>query len=184
MPSSARYINTSVATAAVTNFESGVGSWSTGTQASAVVQSTDQAHEGTNSLKITRSATSPGDYLVVCGSTDYPVAASTAYILDYWIYSTAAAAVLRIDTDWYTTGQVYISTTTGTNVTCTQNAWTHAGPFTITSPATTAFARPALTSASGTTTGDLIYLDEAYLYRRLWRHQLPMLQNINRAAGR
>lgn len=183
MPSSARYTNTSVAATAVTNFESGAGAWSTGAQASAMVQSTDQAHEGTNSLKITRSATASG-YMVVCGNTDYPVAASTAYILDLWMYANSAAAVYRIDTDWYTSGQGYISTATGTNVTCTQNAWTHAGPFTITSAATAAYARPALIAVSGSSNGDLVYLDEVYLYQRQWRHQLPMLQSMNRAAGR
>ncbi|QCX81243.1 hypothetical protein C9F11_38300 [Streptomyces sp. YIM 121038] len=183
MPSSDRYTNTSVAAAAVTNFESGTGAWSTGAQASAMAQSTEQAHESANSLKLTRSATATG-YMVVSGNTDYPVAASTAYILDWWMYANSTAAVYRIDTDWYTSGQAYISTTTGTNVTCTQNAWTHAGPFTITSAATAAFARPALIAVSGSSTGDLVYLDEIYLYQRLWRHQLPMLQSMNRAATR
>ncbi|WP_144385726.1 hypothetical protein [Streptomyces sp. SAJ15] len=167
----------------VSGFEISAGNWATGPQASAAVQSTEQAHEGVNSLRITRSATASG-YLVVCGNADYPVAASTSYILDYWLYCTAAAGVLRIDTDWYTAAQAYISTTTGTSINAVQNTWTHAGPTTISSPATAAFARPALISASGTTTGDVIYLDEVYLYQRQWRHQLQLPQGMNRAAGR
>lgn len=182
MPASSPPVDSNVLV--TSGFESGIGNWSTGTQASAAVQSTDQAHEGTNSLKITRSATSPGNYLVVPGSTDAPVVASVDYVLDYWLYTTIAAGSFRIDTDWYTSGQVYISTATGSSVSTASSAWTHAGPFTITSASTAAFARPALIHISGMTTGDVVYLDQVFLGRRIWATTLQLPQTTNRASGR
>lgn len=186
MPSSsARYTDTNTAASAnVSFFETSVGNWTAGDQASAVIQSTDQAHEGTHTLKATRSATSPGTYTAVCGTTDFPVVASTDYVLDYWVWASVGSAIFKIDIDWYTSGQVFISTSTGTQFTGANSDWTHCGPVTVTSAATAAFARPAFVNVSGLATGDTVYLDEAQIFRRIWKHQLPVFQTPARAAVR
>ncbi|MEV5596010.1 hypothetical protein [Streptomyces sp. NPDC052496] len=184
MPTGDRHVDTSTATADGSDFEGGIGNWSTGDQASAAAASTDRAHRGTYSVKVTRSAVSPGSYLVVSGS-DFPVTASAVWFFEYWLYTSAAAGVFRTDVDWYQAdGSTYISSFAGTNVSATPNQWTKAGPFTATSPALAGFARPALVSVSGMAAGTTVYLDDVFFGRRIWRSCLVMPQSVTRASIR
>lgn len=185
MPGSDRSVwGANVGTADGSNFTAGIGGWSVGDQASACVQSTDQAHSETHSLKITRNATSPGTYMIVT-STDFPVAASTTYYFWAWFYTAQSAAVIHFDFDYYTSGQAYISSLAPAvaNTTLIQNDWKQLGPITFTTPATTAFVRPIPVHSSGLSNGNTVYMDDLFMGRLLVpKNQLVMPQAVSRAA--
>jgi hypothetical protein len=157
-----------VATADGSDFEGGIGNWSNGTQAVSAAQSTEQAHKGTNSLKIVHSATTTG-YLAVT-ATDFVIAASTAYYFQAWVYTSAAAGVLKIDCDFYqSNNSTYISSIQPlvAGVSLVQNTWNVLGPIAFTSPALAGYIRPVLVVVSGMGSGDVSYLDDLFVGRQL-----------------
>lgn len=151
-----------------TLFEAGIGGWNVGDQASAMVQSTDQAHQGTNSLKITRNNVA-GTYLGTT-SSGFPCAASTSYIMQFWFYTAQVSAVIRMDFDYYqANGTTYVDSlpSASANQTMVQNTWTlHTVPV-FTTPALTGFIRPAPVAVSGLANAQTIYMDDIYLGRLL-----------------
>lgn len=187
MPSSDRSLwGPNIGTADGADFEGGIGNWSNGTQAVSAVQSTEQAHKGASSLKIVRNATAAG-YLAVTAS-DFPLAASTAYYFQCWVFSNAAAGVIKFDCDFYQANNTtYISSIAAVipNTTLAQDAWTLLGPVAFTSPALAAFIRPIPVSVSGLANGAVLYLDEIFIGRMLVpKGQLVMPQSLNRASSR
>lgn len=185
MPGTPALWGANVASGDAIDFEAGVSGWAAGTQATSVASSTDQAHRGTHSLKITKNATASG-YLAVTAS-DFPVAASTAYYLTSWFFTAQASAILKFDFDYYTSGNVYISSLAAAvpNTSLVANTWTPliGGPFTT--PATTAFIRPIPVMISGLSNTNTVYMDDLFMARLL----VPaggqsVNQSVNRAATR
>ncbi|MFE0101169.1 carbohydrate binding domain-containing protein [Streptomyces sp. NPDC059009] len=173
-------------TADGSDFEGGLGGWNAGTQASAVATSTDQAHKGTQSLKITRNATASG-YLAVSNSA-FPVGASTNYYFQAWIYTSVAAGVIRFDFDYYqANGTTYISSFTSAvpDTALMQNDWTRCGPISFTTPTLTGFVRTIPVSVSGFSNANTLYLDDLFMGRLLVpRGQLVMPQALTRTSTR
>lgn len=187
MPGSDRSLwGPNVGTADGSDFEAGLGTWSAGTQASAVAQSTDQAHKGTQSLKITRNATGAG-YLAV-ENTEFPVTAATTYYFQAWIYTAVAAGVVRFDFDYYqANGTTYISSLASAvpDTALTQNSWTRLGPNAFTTPALAGYVRVIPVSVSGLSNTNTLYLDDLFMGRLLVpRGQLVMPQSLQRASTR
>lgn len=159
-----------VGTADGTTFEAGIGGWGVGTQVSAVAQSngtTDPAHSGTFSLKMSINTSAAG-YLAVT-SSDFPVAASTTYYFQGWMYTAAASMVIRFDFDFYTSGNAYISSLSPAvpNFTLASSSWTKFGPVSFTTPATTAFVRPIPVAVSGFANGNTVFMDDLFMGRLL-----------------
>jgi hypothetical protein len=140
-------------------FESGITPWVTG-NGGTIAQSSTIAHTGSFSLRLTPN-----------GSTANPFAASENDAVtpgqfcqaNIWVncpvgWATGASANI----DWYTSGSVFISTTTGV-VTALTSTWTNL----VTNgqaPATAAFGRVSLFMAGTPGATVLTYLDDAYLY--------------------
>lgn len=187
MPQSDRSLwGANVGTADGSDFEGGIGNWSNGTQAVSAAQSTEQAHKGANSLKIVRNATASG-YLAVT-ATDFPLAASTSYYFQCWVYSNAAAGVIKFDCDFYQANNTtYISSIQPViaDTALAQDGWTRLGPAQFTTPALAAFIRPIPVSVSGLANGNVLYLDDIFIGRLLVpTGQLVMPQSLNRASTR
>ncbi|QES45254.1 hypothetical protein DEJ49_33490 [Streptomyces venezuelae] len=187
MPGSDRSLwGPNVGTADGTDFEGGTAGWSIGTQASAMAQSTEQAHRGTQSLKFTRNATAAGELAVT--STVFPVAASTPYVFQGWVYTAVAAGVIKIDFDYYqANGTTYVSSFVDAvpDTACTQNDWTRLGPSSFTTPALTGYVRVIPVSVSGFANTNTLYLDDLFMGRLLVpRGQLVMPQALIRGSTR
>lgn len=180
------------------DFEAGIGSWGVGAQSSAVAQSngtTDPASGGTHSLKITKNATA-GGALCVNGATIIPVVGSTLYYCTFEFYTVKPSVVFNINWEFYGggTGLTFLSITQTANCTAVQGAntppydnskWTRYPPVSLTSDATATFTRLNIQMVSGLTTGDLVWIDNVYVGRRLVHTGAPSVnQTMNRAATR
>lgn len=178
------------------DFEAGVGSWAAGAQASAVAQSngtTDPASGGTHSLKITKNATASGA-LCVNGVTNIPVAGSTLYYCTFDFYTVKASVVFNINWEFYSGagGTTFLSNTNTANCTAVQGVntppydnskWTKYPAVSLTSDATATFTRLNIQMVSGLTTGDLVWIDNIYVGRRLIPPgSIGISQAVNRAA--
>ncbi len=169
--------------------EGGISGWNAGTQASSVAQSngtTDPAHVGSFSLKVTRNAVAQGfpQYLCIT-SLDFPVAASTQYYFWCWAHTTTASGSLSVYVNYYQAdGTTYISE--GSIVSATSvpaSTWTQLGPVQITTPALAGYVRVIPISESTYTTGNVIFLDDFFMGRLLvYENQLIMPQSVNRSA--
>jgi len=140
--------------------------WSTGTQSSAVALSTTVGGDnGTQAVRFTYSGTTTGA-LGVNNNTDIPVVASTTYHVTWAAYVTVASVSVAIDIDWYTSGQVFISTSTTSAQSLTANIWNFIRDQAVTTPATAAFARCNVKRTAGLTTGNFVYVDSLALATR------------------
>lgn len=177
------------------DFEASIGSWGVGAQSSAVAQSngtTDPASGGTRSLKITKNATA-GGALCVNGATNIPVVGSTLYYCTFEFYTVKSGVTININWEFYDASQVFKSGTVTATITAVQGTntppydnskWTRYPPVSLTSDATAAFARLNIQS-TGLTTGDLVWIDNVYVGRRLVHTGGPSVnQSMNRAATR
>lgn len=132
--------------------------WSVGTQSSAVALSTTVGGDnGTQAVRFTYSGTTGA--LGVNNNTDIPVLASTTYHVTWACYVTVTAVSVAIDIDWYTSAQVYISTTSTSAQSLTANVWNPIRDQAVATPATTAFARANVKRTAGLTAGNFVYID-------------------------
>lgn len=117
------------------NFETNITNLNAG--ASAIAQSTTQAYDGTNSLRVTSSAS---NYNANATATQANVGvAGTAYTFSFYLFNTVASRQGRADIRFYDSGGTIIgSATSGTAATATQNTWTRFS-VTATAPALTAY---------------------------------------------
>jgi len=117
------------------NFETNITGLNAG--ASAIAQSTTQAYDGTNSLRVTSSAS---NYNANATATQANVGvAGTAYTFSFYLFNTVASRQGRADIRFYDSGGTIIgSATSGTAATATQNTWTRFS-VTATAPALTAY---------------------------------------------
>jgi hypothetical protein len=159
--------------------ETTVGGWgSFGNGSSAIAQSTTQAIDGTHSVACTRNATA--GTVAMCGLTstsDLPTTvAGKKYMYTAWIWS-PVGGVWNLAVDWYQSGNTtYISTTTGNNTTVATSGWTQVGRADTVhvAPALGVTARMYVQNVSGTSTGNIIYVDQVYF-------GIP--QNLGRVPG-
>lgn len=163
------------------NFE-GALTWSAGGQSSAVALSTTTANDGTHSLRCTRGAGTGA--LAVNGTTDIPVIASTAYYVAGWVFTNGTGLTLNLNVEWYTSGQVFVSSATTATITVPQNTWTPYPAALFTTTATGVFVRINPQRVAGLTTGDFVYLDTWSVARLLAVATGPLSvpQAVNRAA--
>jgi len=178
-----------VGTADGTTFEAGIGGWGVGTQTSAVAQSngtTDPAYSGTKSLKMSINTNAAG-YLAVT-SSDFPVAASTTYYFQGWLYTTASSMVVKFDFDYYqSNGTTYISSLAAAvpNTSLVASTWTKFGPVSFTTPALTGFVRPIPVAVSGFANGNTRDMDDLFMGRLLIPSDgLAVNQTVMRASLR
>ncbi len=149
------------------SIETSLGSWAdVATMSSAVVQSSEQASDGTFSIKATRNATAPpGPMASITTTANAPtVVATTVYKFTFWVYTSIAGAVFAPYVDFYQSDNTtFISGGQGTAVTVTQNSWTRVGGLdTFTAPALAGKARIYLRTVSGLASGDVAYFDEIF----------------------
>lgn len=146
--------------------ETSLGDWgSYGDRSSAIVQSMDQAHDGTFSVKCTHNSTiADGAMCAVTSTSDQPVVtAGVNYTFTFWVYSSVTASFYGL-VDWYqSNGTTYIDTTTGVSITAQANTWTKVGlGGTQLAPALSARSRIYLNNLSGMANGDIAYFDEMF----------------------
>ena len=157
------------------DFESSITPW-TGSGGATVAQSTTWAWKGTHSLKATPNGSTSGP--AVLSETAIPVAGSTSYVASAMVYvptgypvdsSGISGVGAQIGMNWYTSGSVYISTTTsgvfGVSGIASGPAMTPGlVTFTASSPSNAAFAQIFIT-LNGTPANTVIfYVDDAALY--------------------
>lgn len=163
--------------------ESSVGGWASYSDlSSAIVQSSDQAHDGTFSVKCTKSATAaPGAMCGLTAGADQPVTvAATLYTYYFWVYTATVSCSFYTFVDWYqTNGTTYISTTQGSAVAATQSGWTKITQ-THTSPALGTRARLYLMLNAGLATSGTAYFDEIFFGVPV--PSLPYQPKISRTA--
>ncbi len=134
--------------------------WSAGTQASAVALSngtTDPANSGTHSLKITLGATTTGA-MCVNGTTEIPVT-PLLYYVSAWFQTPDAGVSVNMNVEWYTSGQVFVNSTTTPTVALTQNVWTPYPAAAVTVGATGAFMRINPQITAGQVSTHLMWMD-------------------------
>lgn len=132
-------------------FESTVGTWTAGSN-TVVSRTTAQFHSGAASLRLTSSAAGA----MAAFSGKYAVSPNVEYEAYTWAVNAAAASgrVVSIKIDWYTSGDVYISSSTGSSETL-PNSTVWSGPAVVvgTSPATAAKASLQVNVTAGITAG-------------------------------
>lgn len=146
------------------NFE-GALTWSAGGQSSAIALSTTTANDGTHSLRCTRG-TGTGA-LAVNGTTDIPVAATTAYYVAGYVFTNGTGLTLNLNVEWYTSGQAFINSALTPTISVPQNTWTPIPASLITTGATAAFLRINPQRVAGLATGDFVYFDTWFVARLL-----------------
>jgi hypothetical protein len=136
-------------------FETGVGGWTVSN--CTVAQSSAFAHAGTYSAQISSVGTPSSCSLV--NTTHYPAVAASAYTGTCWVYSTVAITSIRMFASWYTSGAVFLSSSTGPTVPLPANTWTQLTLPSAVAPATTGLVRggpQVLSPPSGT----VVYVDD------------------------
>lgn len=171
MPYSNALWGPNLVTADASNFE-GALTWSSGGQSSAIAISTTTANDGTHSLRCTRG-TGTGA-LAVNGTTDIPVAANTLYYVAGAFFTNGTGLTVNLNVEWYTSGQVFINSTTTATISVPQNTWTPYPAVPVTTGATSAFLRINPQRVAGLVTGDFVYLD-SWSVAQLLR---PAAQNL------
>lgn len=102
--------------------------WNAGAFANDVgtaVQSSEQAHSGTYSTKVTRTAAGSGvvDLYDNNGSRWPAVVAGRTYLFSFWAYPTQARD-FRVEFNIRDTGNAFLDVSVGANVACSANGWT------------------------------------------------------------
>lgn len=139
--------------------------WSAGGQSSAVALSTTTANDGIQSLRCTRG-TGTGA-LAVNGTTEIPVAASTAYYVAGAVFTNGTGLTLNLNVEWYTAAQAFINSVLTPTISVPQNIWTPYPASLITTGASSAFLRINPQRVAGLTTGNFVYLDTFSVARYL-----------------
>ena len=128
--------------------------------------STAQAHSpAPGALAVTSLA--PGTVTAYCAlpaTSGLPAVAGTTSVGIQGSFRAAAwARSCSMAVVWYTSGGAYVSTSTGPTVTDTTSGWTPAA-YTVTAPATAAFALPAVVVASTGAASEVHYAADVNLY--------------------
>ena len=169
-------------------FESGVSTWlATG---GTFAQSSAQAHSGTKSGLLTTSGSPSQTIVRPAFANAAPVTAGTSYTAGGWLYSAAGYSSAGFAIDWYTSGNVYLSTSSGTTAAIPAGQWTFY-QVTGTAPATAAFGEYGPTIGGTPPNGTAVFLDDAamapaasvYSGFRFWGEVAEWPESWN-AAGR
>jgi hypothetical protein len=146
-------------TGATADFEGGIGTWAA--QADCTVAATAaQAHGGTGSLEIT--STGVNNAIAEHHATPtsgIAVTAGRAYMTQAWFRAATAARTCELLIDWYTSGGVLVSTSTGDSAADTTSGWTLLSA-TDTAPATAAFAVIVAQVDAPAGAGEIHYVDD------------------------
>ncbi len=172
--------------------ETSVGNWSSFSDlSSAIVQSngtTDPKHDGSFSVKCTKSATAaPGAMCGITGTGVPVTVAATLYTFQFLVFTATASCSFYCFVDWYQSNNTtYISSGDGSGspVSVTQNAWTTVKQ-TFTSPALGTRARVYCMLNAGLSTGGTAFFDEMFFgvpSLSLTRKPTGLLTAVNRAA--
>lgn len=137
----------------VERFDAGVAAW-TPTNGTFVAASTP-ARSGATSGLLTVTGSPSTSYT----RAQVAVSASTSYTLSLWAYSTPGYSNVGASIDWYTSGMVYISTTSGPGTSLAAATWANRS-VTGTSPANAAFAQFGPTLAGSPPTSTALYVDD------------------------
>jgi len=139
-------------------FETGVANW-TPTSAT-FAQSSVQAHSGTKSGLLTVTGTPAQAFVRPTLAASAPVTVGTSYTASGWLYSAAGYAFTNFAIDWYTSGGVFLSTSSGSNVALPAGQWMFC-TVTGTAPATAAFGEYGPSITGTPPAGTAVFLDEA-----------------------
>lgn len=133
--------------------EGGIGSWFAGSNTTVARVTTPAPRTGTASLRLT--STAAGTISAV--TTRYAISPNTEYEAYCWAANVAAAAgrVVEISVDWWTSGDVYISSSVTTTTLTLPNSTAWSGPVVLvaTSPGTAAKASVVIKVTAGITAG-------------------------------
>ncbi|WTW93613.1 hypothetical protein OG216_09600 [Streptomycetaceae bacterium NBC_01309] len=146
-------VQTNLLSANDSTLDSTVGTWAAGSNTTAVRVTTPTPHTGAGCLRLTSGAA--GTMTAFTGK--YTVSPSTVYMATGWAANVSAAAgrVIQISVDWWTSGDVYISSSVGAPTTTLPNSTAWTGPMVVigTSPVNAAKASLVVTVTAGITAG-------------------------------
>lgn len=146
------------------SFETSVTGWTGFTPgSSSVVQSSEQAKDGTFSAKATSNGSAPEAMLGCTQSAHNPVVSgSTSYVYTGWVYTPVSSTTFRLDVDWYQSDNLtFTGSNSGSNVSPSPNTWTKL-TLSATSPAGSGKARLYVRHVSGLSSGQVVYFDRAF----------------------
>jgi hypothetical protein len=156
-------------------FEDGtVDTWQIQTgQAHEVVASTEQAHSGSWSLRVTSPASAPLSVWSHPAPGGFPVTPDETISGLFWLYPKEIAsnpsATLdgAITLEWLTAAGAQVGTASGTAQAWTSAAWGtwYRLDVTATVPPTTEQARVGWKASGNAVTGERVYIDDAYVVR-------------------
>lgn len=155
----------------------GVGAWSV--SGGTVVDSTEQAHGGTHSLKLTVSGSPVQTYTRAYGDK-VPVVPTERYTTRMWVWSTTArnyAAAI----DWADAGGAYVGTTS-LETPVPASTWTEI-QVTGTCPSNGALASYGPTIGSSPANGTVLYVDDIILVAASDRPAVVRNRVLRRRAG-
>lgn len=145
-------------------FEGGIGTWAATTGTPAIVSSTDQAHSGSDSLKLTSAASgnmgAASSSAAAILTNGIPVVAGQGVYVQAWFRSAVSARSCNLQVNWYdNTGTTTGSTSTSGSITDSTSAWTMASAS-FTAPASAAFFRVNGQVLSTAASNEVHYLDD------------------------
>lgn len=146
------------------SYESGLGTTVGITNCTATTSVTVPPEDGTFTCRLDPTAAGNMAAATASGTSGYIVLPSTAYTIrsDYRA-GAATARSCRTDVTWYNSVGTLISTSTGTVVSDSNSAWTTSS-FTVTSPATAAFARIVHNVLATAAAHEFHYVDESGIF--------------------
>lgn len=142
------------------NFETDTSGWQAGDGPPTIAVSTDQAHEGTHSMKITP----PGDFSVifvdesVSGTSAHTAVAGQSYGIQVWVYSEDGWSDVRPGIDWYDSDGTFLSGDTDT-YDVPAATWTLLSNSFV-APADAAFWSGSIGMGGTPAATDVLYVDE------------------------
>lgn len=146
-------VQTNLLSANDSTLDSTIGTWAAGSNTTAARVTTPTPHSGAGCLRLTSGAA--GTMTAFTGK--YAVTAGTVYQVSGWAANVVAAAgrTIQISMDWFTSGDVYISSSVGSPTTVLPNSTAWTGPLVAygTAPPTAAKASLVITVTAGITAG-------------------------------
>lgn len=153
-------------------FEGSVAAWtSAGGSGSS---SSAQAHSGTQSVLLTVVGTPASMTLRSSNATVFP---GLTYSVTHWMLASVGTPNVQVTIDWYTSGAVFISSSTSSSVAASA-AWT-TQTVTALAPPTAGLVRVGATMPGSPATGNAIYVDDVSLSPSALSQLFTVVRSVN-----
>lgn len=150
---------TSLITGANSTFEGGIGTWVLNLN-STIAATSAQAHGGTGALAVTTTNTSNASAKHTTNGVDgFAATPGRDYLVQGWGRSATVSRSLINTINWYTSGGVFITTSSGSGTTSSTSAWSVLKNR-YTAPATAAFGQVNCQVFTPAGAGEVHYFDD------------------------